>query len=151
MKRLEISAELRGQIESHAEGEYPLEACGLLLGEVEGEIARARRVLKLQNTHGEDRRHRYQATKEEFRQAERICEMESLQMLGVYHSHPDSPPSPSRVDAEFAFPGWIYWISRVDAGKAALARAWLRSENADAWDEIAIVTLGEDTISPSVA
>ena len=53
---------------------------------------------------------------------------------------PDSEPTPSSTDSEYAFPGWVYWISPIFKGRAGEPRAWLRAEDASSWPEIEIVT-----------
>jgi proteasome lid subunit RPN8/RPN11 len=138
VKRLEINAELRQAIESHAESAYPLEACGFLLGTVESNGFLVKLALPAANRNQSNPRHRYEAAKEDYVRAEQACAAEGMAILGVFHSHPDAPPQPSSIDSEFAFPEWVYWISRVNEGKAVEARAWLRSQNANSWEEIAI-------------
>lgn len=137
MKRLQISAELRREIESHAESEYPLEACGLLLGEITGERATVKKLFIAANRAPENRHHRYNVTKEDYWSAEKVCAELNLVILGVFHSHPDSAPVPSIIDSEFAYPGWVYWISPVMKRIAGAPRLWLREE--DGWTEIDVL------------
>ncbi|MGB0332197.1 MAG: Mov34/MPN/PAD-1 family protein, partial [Planctomycetota bacterium] len=57
------------------------------------------------------------------RQAEHT-DADGLEILGVWHSHPDQPASPSRLDAEGSQPGWTQLIARVDDGVLTDLKAW---------------------------
>ena len=47
-----------------------------------------------------------------------------LEVVGVWHSHPDRPALPSETDRRRAWPGWSYVIVAVASGKAAELRSW---------------------------
>lgn len=117
-------------------GDYPNETCGLILGSWEGENPHAKRLFPAKNDERANPAHRYLIDRRTYEEAERACTESGLVILGVYHSHPDSPPVPSSVDAEFAFPGWIYWITPVFERTASAPRIWYR-EN-EAWREIGL-------------
>lgn len=51
-----------------------------------------------------------------------------LEILGIYHSHPDHPSIPSETDRQVASPGWAYIILSVSRGKFADARIWYIDE-----------------------
>ena len=77
---------------------YPEEGAGLLLGLIEGDHRKARRVLPMPN-HFEpnERGHRYRLDPQETLQAEQLAEQLGLEVIGVFHSHPDHPPAPIPV------------------------------------------------------
>lgn len=53
-------------------------------------------------------------------------------VVGFYHSHPDGSVAPSPLDAESAWPGYVYLIVGVtDSGPAGLA-AWRKPDTATA-------------------
>ena len=51
-----------------------------------------------------------------------------LEILGIYHSHPDHPSVPSETDRQVASPGWAYIIFSVNRAKLADARIWYIDE-----------------------
>ena len=53
-------------------------------------------------------------------------------MIGIYHSHPDSPAKPSEYDRVHAWPVYVYVIVSVKAGKADDVKAWTLREEAQA-------------------
>jgi proteasome lid subunit RPN8/RPN11 len=48
-----------------------------------------------------------------------------MEILGIYHSHPDHPSRPSGFDRERAWPEWVYIILSIEAGKYRDGRAWV--------------------------
>ena len=55
-----------------------------------------------------------------FEQIDRL----SLDLLGVYHSHPHHPALPSLRDREYALTAWSYLIIACPGGKTAEIRSW---------------------------
>lgn len=118
-----------------AEATYPEEGCALLLGRAAGAgEVRVERIFPLPNAHPGDRGRRYAVDRLAYEAGEREAESLGLAPVGVFHTHPDSPPVPSSIDSDFAFPGWVYWIASVRAGSWEAARAWYRTE-AGEWVE----------------
>ena len=49
----------------------------------------------------------------------------NMEILGIYHSHPDHPSKASETDRRRAWPEWIYIIFSINSGKYNDARAWV--------------------------
>jgi proteasome lid subunit RPN8/RPN11 len=128
--RLRIPAQVMEEIHAHGEKLYPEEGAGLILGAIEGENRKARRVLPMPN-HFEpnERGHRYRLDAKEILQAEELAEQLGLDVVGVFHSHPDHPPAPSQYDLEWAVPWFVYLITRVESGAASESRVWRMLED----------------------
>lgn len=84
---------------------YPLEACGLLVGEGN----RVHRFVACTNEAASARV--YTVPAKELLLAERAAEAEGLRIVGVFHSHTHSEPYPSPTDvAQAPDPEWFYVI-----------------------------------------
>lgn len=84
---------------------YPLEACGLLVGEG----TRVHRFVACSNEAASARV--YTVPGKELLRAEREAEADGLGIIGVFHSHTHSEPYPSATDVEQApDPTWLYVI-----------------------------------------
>jgi proteasome lid subunit RPN8/RPN11 len=141
---LKISPDLLDEIQRHGEGAYPDEGAGLLLGSASGEDKRVSALLPLDNAREDGaRRNRYLLTPQDYLRGEAEAARRGLDVLGVFHSHPDHPNRPSEFDREWAMPWFSYVITSVSAGKAAGSRSWLLSEDRATFFEEAITVDGE--------
>ncbi|MDR2405214.1 MAG: M67 family metallopeptidase [Deltaproteobacteria bacterium] len=95
-----ISEDLVNIIVHHSRVCYPLEACGLIAGSVEGEKKIIKKVYPLHNTE-QSRIHFNFAPKE---QNNAVKDMRSLNLspLGNFHSHPESPAVPTEEDIDLS-------------------------------------------------
>jgi proteasome lid subunit RPN8/RPN11 len=117
---------------AHVEKAYPEEGAGFLIGEA-GEV---KEILALSNSREDGARHnRFLFTPEDYLQAELKAESLGLSLIGVFHSHPDSPNVPSEYDREWAQPFFSYIITRVDDGKAVSSRSWRLAEDRSGYEE----------------
>jgi len=127
---IEISEALMKQIHKNGEAAYPEEGAGLLLGDVQDERRLARLILPLVNAREASARHnRYLITPQDMLHAEQQAAQLGLDILGVFHSHPDHPNRPSEFDREWAIPWYSYMITSVNAGQAVESRSWRLSED----------------------
>ena len=129
---LSISQKLLEEISAHVESAYPEEGAGFLLGG-EGEV---REIFPLPNAREDEARHnRYLITPEDYMKAELKAAELGVDLIGVFHSHPDCPNVPSEYDREWAQPFFSYLITRVDEGKAVSHRSWKLAEDRSKYDE----------------
>ena len=47
-----------------------------------------------------------------------------LELVGIYHSHPDHPASPLECDRSLAWSSYIYVICQVSRGIVSATTAW---------------------------
>jgi proteasome lid subunit RPN8/RPN11 len=116
-----VNKEIEAELRLHAERTYPNECCGFLLGEIETDQTRAiKRLLPIDNSReDEERFHRFLITPEDFLAAEKTARSIGLDILGIYHSHPNAKAQPSGYDLDFALPFYSYIITSVYEGKSA--------------------------------
>ncbi len=81
----------------HARRESPLECCGILGGK--GETVQ--RAFELQNA--EKSPIRFSVSPQEQLKLFEEIERDSIEMIAIYHSHPDSVAFPSETDVKMAF------------------------------------------------
>jgi proteasome lid subunit RPN8/RPN11 len=122
-------------IRTHGEADYPHETCGLLGGETEGERTIVRQLIPLPNERTDSARNRYQIDPEAFRRAQSVLDSQGLEIVGVYHSHPDHPAEPSVFDRDHAWPRLSYVIVAVAAGRAGDMKSWRLSDDRTAFSE----------------
>jgi proteasome lid subunit RPN8/RPN11 len=114
------------RIRRHGADAYPEEGCGFLLGTVtddgDNRVTATRRAV---NRRSEWRTRRYELTADDYREADEAAREQGLDVVGIYHSHPDHPAEPSETDLEEAtFPGYTYVIVSVHDGTPDNLTAW---------------------------
>lgn len=131
---LEISEQAMNFIESHAEADYPFECCGFLYGLEDNQrrITLARRVT---NAKEGDQRRRFKISPIEYQKAELFADEHELDLLGIYHSHPDHPARPSEHDLKQAMPYFSYIIASVKKGQCAKVTSWQLDDNGQFQEE----------------
>ncbi len=126
---VELEGSVRDGITRHAQDRYPEECCGILLGTV-AETAHGEGTRKvvdfrpLDNEEETGRERRYLIGPQAFLEAENEARRRNLEILGIYHSHPDHPAVPSETDREQAWPWYSYLIVSVREGAPRELRSW---------------------------
>lgn len=144
MKSLLISRDVLEKIKVHGEAHYPQEGAGLLLGRDE-ESRRVLDILPIDNAREEEARHnRYLITAVDMLRGEQYAEELGLDVIGIFHSHPDHPNQPSEFDREWAMPWYSYIITSVHAGAAAESRSWRLKDDRASFDEETITITVEE-------
>ncbi|MFN8549661.1 MAG: M67 family metallopeptidase [Candidatus Eisenbacteria bacterium] len=111
-------------IRAHGEATYPHECCGFLLGRSEDGIKIVTATRAAKNTRDDSPRNRYLVEPGEYHEAEKAAEAAGLELIGIYHSHPDHPARPSQFDRDHASPWFSYMIVAVHGGKAVDLTSW---------------------------
>lgn len=133
---LYLSSEARHVLESHAERSYPEECCGLIFGkEVSAHQREVHMVFPVENSEKTNRRMRFQVSAETLLQAHLEAQKRDLDVVGLYHSHPDQASTASESDRIHAMPSWSYLIVSCMNGKCERIQSWLLREDKSVFDE----------------
>ena len=105
MLKLEIQRYIFEDMLEQARAEAPVECCGILAGR----NGRAEKLYKMANA--EHRRDHFMMEPEQQFEVVRDIRSSSLDMLAIYHSHPETPARPSAEDVRLALtPNVVYVI-----------------------------------------
>ena len=146
---IHFSAAAWEALQRQAEAAYPFEGCGLLLGPLSTE-RQAQKVVPLKNVLREEGRGRFDFAFSplEFLQAQQAAEKERLDVVGIYHTHPDHPPKPSATDAgQPMLAGWINVIAGVHGGRFKEAKAWWRQDDDSPFEETPLLLEGGERLT----
>lgn len=129
---LHLSPGAHEALRAACQHEYPREACGLLLGVEEG-ARRVRQVIPARNLAAH--RDAFTLDPSDFVRADSEARDAGLEILGIFHSHPDRDAVPSRQDLAAAQAGWSHVIVPVSGdagvGRAAVSRSWRLADDGD--------------------
>jgi proteasome lid subunit RPN8/RPN11 len=103
---------------------YPHETCGLLLGMRWGAEHVVSQVRRARNLNVERAKDRYELDPDDFLAADRAARAAGLDIVGIWHSHPDHPARPSVTDRDGAWPGWSYLILSASRDGVEEIRSW---------------------------
>ena len=148
-----ISEHLKTQINQAAAMAYPLECCGLMLGRILStglkdhldederevidlvptdnrwgaavqEVTDPQAALADGRNKGLSQHRRYWIDPTMMLKVQQEARDRNLDIIGVYHSHPDHPAIPSECDRRLAWPVYSYVIVSVKAGQVENFLSW---------------------------
>lgn len=129
---IRIPKGLLDEIKAHGERTFPNECCGIVLGTIDeagadgnSSVKTAVRLRPIENEFEDgEKYHRFLITEEQMLSAELFARKNRLDVVGVYHSHPDCASVPSEYDRSHAVPLYSFLITSVMKGRAADVRNW---------------------------
>jgi proteasome lid subunit RPN8/RPN11 len=112
-------------MERHAEAGLPNEACGMLLGTVDGPTYHVRDAILTPNRMKSPAR--FAIPDGDILRAYQTAGERGMDVVGVYHSHPSSPAIPSETDARYMDLNPGAWV--IYSGIDGRMRAWIRDDS----------------------
>ncbi len=128
-------------MQAHAEQAYPHEGCGLLVGIVDTATDEktlvnlallhnawtpdvAIKLASQENSAPLTKARRYWIDPKDLLETQRQARENGLNIIGVFHSHPDAEAVPSQCDLDLAWPDYAYIIVSVRRGQAVELKNW---------------------------
>jgi proteasome lid subunit RPN8/RPN11 len=109
-----IQPKANDEIISDAVSAFPDECCGFFYGvENKAGTRNITNILRVDNSKEGDKKRRYEISPQDYLRAEQYAEENKLELLGVYHSHPNHPAIPSETDRASAQTFFSYIIISV--------------------------------------
>src|SRR5690242_12724089 len=109
----------------HAERTYPNECCGAMLGRIQGDKKTVNEAIPLENAStGEQRRH-YELRPDDLLSAEKAARQRGLDLIGIFHSHPDCDAYFSDTDLRNSCPWYSFLVLSIKNGKYDHANSFL--------------------------
>ena len=140
---ISISEELLGNIREHSVRDYPYECCGLLLGRYETDAKVVQETYPISNAREESaKRNRFLIEPVELMRGEKYARSKELEVVGFYHSHPDSPARPSQYDLEHAWPTYSYIIVSTSEGDSGDLFSWEQEADRSRFNQEEIILKG---------
>ena len=108
---------------------YPDECCGFFYGTENDEDRNVSEISIVNNIDEGNKKIRFSISSKDYMLAERKAEELQLQLLGVFHSHPDHPAIASETDRQSAMPFFSYIILSVSKDAVHDTRSWRLNED----------------------
>jgi proteasome lid subunit RPN8/RPN11 len=109
----------------HAERTYPNECCGAMLGLLTGDKKLVTEAVPLDNAFKGEQADRYELRPEDLLAADKAARERGLDLIGIFHSHPDCDAYFSQTDLKNSCPWYSFVVLSIMAGKFDHANSFL--------------------------
>jgi len=110
---------------AHARATYPNECCGAMLGTTDGEKKIVVESIQLRNAFEGAQAARYKLRPEDLLAADKAARERSMDLIGIYHSHPDCDAYFSKTDLQNSCPWYSFVVLSIKQGEFDHANSFL--------------------------
>ncbi|NWJ77164.1 M67 family metallopeptidase [Marine Group I thaumarchaeote] len=125
MECLVLTQKEKDKLVAHAREQQPSESCAMLLGKKVGDNWNVKEVFLTQNI--DNSQTNFTISPEELLKGYQLAEKMQLELVGVFHSHPNSDAIPSSTDKKFMQNNPVPWI--IFSGVNNNLKAYLLDSN----------------------
>ena len=122
---IEIATEPWETMVRHAEKVYPNECCGAMLGRLNGGSKLVTEAIPMENAYDGEQAARYELRPEDLLEADRQARARGLDLIGIFHSHPDCDAYFSTTDLKNSCPWYSFVVLSIQNGKFNHANSFL--------------------------
>lgn len=122
---IEIEKKAWDSMVLHAERTYPNECCGAMLGRMQGEKKIVTETVPIDNSYQGEQNARYELRPEDLLGADRDARARGLDLIGIFHSHPNCDAYFSETDLKNSCPWYSFVVLSVLNGKFDHAASFL--------------------------
>ena len=109
---------------AHAQSTYPNECCGAMLGSTANGVTAVTVAVPLENAFAGEQRQRYEIRQDDLMKADREARSHGLDLVGIFHSHPDEEAYFSSTDLQNSCPWYSFVVMSVRNGVPGYARCF---------------------------
>ena len=109
----------------HAERTYPNECCGAMLGRINGDKKTVTEAVPLENAFQGEQGERYELRPEDLLAADKAARERGLDLIGIFHSHPNCDAYFSQTDLKNSCPWYSFVVLSIQRGKFHHANSFL--------------------------
>ena len=110
---------------AHARKVYPNECCGAMLGLTDGETKTVSEAIALENAFAGEQAARYELRPQDLLAADKAARERGMDLIGIYHSHPDCGAYFSQTDLKNSCPWYSFVVLSIQTGEFDHANSWL--------------------------
>jgi proteasome lid subunit RPN8/RPN11 len=122
---IRVASEPWQEMVAHARSTYPNECCGAMLGRVDGAAKEVLVAMKLENSSTGSQAARYELRPADLLAADKEARRQGMDLVGIYHSHPDCEAYFSKTDLENSCPWYSFIVLSIQKGEFDHANSWL--------------------------
>ncbi len=119
----------------HARSTYPNECCGAMIGTIDGDAKIVSEAVVLENAYDGAQGARYELRQEDLLRADSQARQRGLDLIGIFHSHPDCDAYFSKTDLENSCPWYSFVVLSIKGGEFDHANSFLPDPDQTRADE----------------
>jgi proteasome lid subunit RPN8/RPN11 len=120
---------------AHARETYPNECCGAMLGSTDGDRKTVTESMRLENAFEGAQAARYELRPQDLLAADQAARSRNMDLIGIYHSHPDCDAYFSATDLRNSCPWYSFVVLSIQKGEFHHANSWLPNMDQSAADK----------------
>ena len=122
---IKIDSQAWDTMVAHAEAKFPNECCGAMIGRIDDGGKLVSQAVPMENSYVGEQGARYELRPEDLLEADRRARAAGLDLIGIFHSHPDCDAYFSKTDLENSCPWYSFVVLSVKGGKFDHAASFL--------------------------
>ena len=122
---IEIESSAWRAMVAHAERTYPNECCGAMLGRMDGQKKKVTEAVPLENAFAGEKAERYELRPGDLLAADTAARQRGLDLIGIFHSHPDCDAYFSDTDLKNSCPWYSFVVLSIKRGSFDHANSFL--------------------------
>jgi proteasome lid subunit RPN8/RPN11 len=122
---IEIEKTAWSAMVEHAQSTFPNECCGAMLGRVDGDNKLVSLAVPIENAYDGAQGARYEIKPEYLLAADREARAHGMDLVGIFHSHPDCDAYFSETDLKNSCPWYSFVILSIKNGQFDHANSFI--------------------------
>lgn len=108
MQKIILTESQKKILSNHADKEKPNESCAILFGAVDGQKTTVKEIFLTENI--ERSPVNFTISNEQLIKCYKTAEEKKMEVVGIFHSHPNSEAYPSLTDKKFMYSNPVVWM-----------------------------------------
>ncbi|MFB5609752.1 MAG: Mov34/MPN/PAD-1 family protein [Nitrosarchaeum sp.] len=125
MQKIIITESQKKILVNHADNEKPNESCAILLGTTNEQKTTIKEIILTKNI--DESPVNFTISNEQLIQVYKTAEEKKMEVVGIFHSHPNSEAYPSNTDKKFMRSNPVIWV--IYSGITNNFRAYILESN----------------------
>ena len=108
MQKIIISESQKKILSNHADNERPNESCAVLFGTIDDQKTIVKEIFLTKNI--EESPVNFTISNEQLIKVYKTAEEKKMEVVSIFHSHPNSEAYPSNTDKKFMYSNPVVWV-----------------------------------------
>jgi proteasome lid subunit RPN8/RPN11 len=122
---IKVEPEAWGVMVAHAQDKFPNECCGAMLGAIDGDTKTVTLAVPLANAYEGPQADHYELRPEDLLAADHEARRLGMDLIGIFHSHPDCDAYFSETDLKNSCPWYSFVVLSIKNGEFDHAHSFL--------------------------